>query len=88
VKGRCAGCGEVGPVARVNAHIRSCRQWAERYRGDPAGTLEPASEYERWQAEDQAAERAAEIAGSIAEVDAYRAGQAERFRRPPGILEE
>lgn len=86
-RGRCAGCQETGPLRKMERHVSQCEQWALLYR-EGKHPLDPAAEQARWESEDKAAERAAQVEKSIAEVDAYRAAQAERFKRPRDILED
>lgn len=87
-KGRCAGCGESGSSCEIDRHIRRCAAWARLYQQSPQDALEPKAEYLRWETQDKADQRAQEVQRSISRVDAIRAAQAERFRRPPDILEE
>lgn len=78
-KGRCAGCGENGPVKAVTAHILSCPDWAALYRQDPSAVLDPGPEHDRWLAEDRKEEKEAAIAGRVAATDDARRAMADRF---------
>jgi hypothetical protein len=53
-RGRCSGCGEVGPHEDITFHVlRPCPDWLALYRRDPAAALDPGTEYEQWQCQPQ-----------------------------------
>jgi hypothetical protein len=67
-------------VKAVIVHILSCPAWASRYKQDPGGTLAPAEEHERWLRDDAGQEKAADLAGRVADTLDRRASMLARFR--------
>jgi hypothetical protein len=84
--GRCAGCGSTGPDKNLRAHVRSCSDFAELYRRDPALAMDPVPEYQRWQRDSRPAERVAGRHAAIDDEEARRAAMHRRFATPPDIL--
>ena len=78
--GRCAGCGETGPVKAVSFHLLGCPDWAALYVKDRAAALGAAEEYARWLAADAPAEHAAGLAQRVADTQHRRRASIERFR--------
>lgn len=78
-RGRCAGCGRVGPDGKVRDHIMSCPDFAELYQRDAQSIGTVQQEYEKWVAAGRPAARAAAHAASVADTDARRAAMADRF---------
>ena len=79
-RGRCAGCGDIGPEAEVREHVMCCPDFAAFVRENPGSVLTPALEYQRWKAADKAAEQTARIETKRADTDTRRAVMADRFR--------
>jgi hypothetical protein len=61
-------------------HILSCPDWSALYRKDPAAVLGPEQEYERWLRDDAQEEKAADLAGRVADTLDRRAAMHDRFR--------
>ena len=79
-QGRCDGCRENGPLVSMNRHIGQCDAWAELFRKDPAGPLDPGQAYARWAEQDRTAERAADLQGRVADTVRRRTKSEDRFR--------
>jgi hypothetical protein len=77
--GRCAGCLLTGDLKRVDWHVLCCAAFARLYRKDRARALTPALEYARWRREEGADERAADLAGRVADTQSARAASVARF---------
>jgi hypothetical protein len=78
-QGRCAGCGETGPLKAVVLHVLTCQDWARLYRDDPGRALMPAEEYARWYAEDRAGEKSADLQRRVDDTVQRRAAMSARF---------
>lgn len=88
MKGRCAGCGLSGSVARVSAHARYCPEYRELYRSAPERALSPEEEYARWQDSEERQERREQRReAAIAEADRRRDVHRRRWATPPDPLE-
>jgi hypothetical protein len=79
-QGRCSGCQQAGPLKKIGAHVITCAAWAALYREDPAAALAPAEEYERWRAQDRAAEHQADLARRVSDTQANRAASVALFQ--------
>lgn len=66
-KGRCVGCGKVGPVKPMLRHVLACAAYASAYRADPAGTQGPGEAFAQW-----SASGAAEQERAAADAEAWR----------------
>lgn len=78
-QGRCPGCGLTGPHRAITEHAVSCAEVAAlAARHIPF--LDPAAEYERYQAEHADADKATARQEQVERTDAARAAMAERFR--------
>lgn len=80
-QGRCAGCGETGPLKPVDRHTGQCDAWAAAWRADPGGTLDAGPEYARWAAGEKGSERAADLTRRVDDTVRRRTESEDRFRR-------
>jgi hypothetical protein len=80
MNGRCAGCGEDGELRRVQAHVLKCERWAALFLTSPELALPPDKEYERWVSQDRQGERDQRRESLIADTDARKGREADRFR--------
>lgn len=78
--GRCAGCGETGPVKAVSFHLLGCAAWATLYVKDRAAALGASEEHARWLVQDAPAAHAADLAGRVADTQDRRRASIARFR--------
>jgi hypothetical protein len=77
--GRCPGCQMTDDLKKVNWHVLGCAAYARLYRQDPERALPPALEHARWRREEGAEERAADLAGRVADTLSARAASVARF---------
>lgn len=90
--GRCAGCGRIDSLRKVSQHIVDCPEYLRLFQSDPGRCLAPAAEYERFRREDDSAiaraqQRGTRLAARFAEINRQHAVSAQRWARPPDILE-
>jgi hypothetical protein len=79
-QGRCAGCQESGELKKIELHVMTCAKWAALYRSDPAATLMPAQEHDRWVREERAGEHKADLDRRVADTQGRRAASVARFK--------
>lgn len=90
--GRCSGCGHSDSPKKVSTHVVSCPQYLLLHQTDPALCLSPAAEAEKYRRENTAEARAARrdtrLHHRFAELDRLQAAQANRWQRPPDLLDD
>lgn len=90
-QGRCAGCGQVGPVSKIEKHVVGCPASATLFQADPDRLLTPAAEFLRWQREDCSPEAKAQrketrLHTEFTRQDVRRAQQESRWATPADLL--
>jgi hypothetical protein len=89
--GRCAGCGLIESMRKIQIHTLTCEPYLRLYQSDPHSCPDPAAELARYRVrsntfESRALARDQRLSSRFAALDRHQTRQAARWATPPDLL--